>query len=228
MTESFKKQESESTRIVVLISGNGSNLQAMIDQIHLSEAAGEIVGVISNVSDAYGLQRAKEAGIDQLTLDHKPFTNRADFDNELTRIIDRFQPDLLVLAGFMRILTADFVKHFEGRMLNIHPSLLPDYPGLNTHQRVLDAKDNIHGASVHFVTEELDGGPTILQASVPVLEGDDADILAQRVHVQEHQVYPEVVRWFCEGRLQLCDGVARLDSRALPVGGIRISNAFAD
>lgn len=210
--------------IVVLISGSGSNLQALIDNLQPNEHSANIVAVISNNKAALGLQRARDAGIDALWLNHKDYEDRAEFDQTLSRMIDGYQPDLLVLAGFMRILTAQFVQHYEGRMLNIHPSLLPRYQGLNTHQRVLTAGDKSHGATVHFVTEELDGGPPILQAEVPVLPGDTAEVLAARVLVQEHRIYPEVVRWFCDDRLQLKNGVACLDNRPLPSRGMCISN----
>jgi phosphoribosylglycinamide formyltransferase 1 len=212
-------------KIVVLISGSGSNLQALIDHIHQSDEPATIVAVFSNVSSAFGLQRARDARIDAHSLSHKDYAHRADFDQALSQQIDQYQPDLIVLAGFMRILTPEFVNRYQGRMLNIHPSLLPDYQGLNTHQRVLAAKDKIHGASVHFVTEELDGGPSVLQAEVPVLSGDTVDTLANRVLVQEHLIYPQVVRWFCSGRLKLQNGMVWLDKHALSSGGIRINNA---
>ena len=212
-------------KIVVLISGNGSNLQALADGLRHSDHPAEIAAVISNKPEAFGLQRARDAGIDALCLNHKEYANRAEFDQALSRMIDDYQPDLVVLAGFMRILTTGFVEHYYGRMLNIHPSLLPRYQGLHTHQRALTANDKIHGATVHFVTEELDGGPSVLQAEVPVLTGDTAENLAARVLVQEHAIYPEVVRWFCAGRLLLKNGVSWLDNHPLPPGGIRISNA---
>jgi len=211
-------------RIVVLISGNGSNLQALIDQVHLTEKAINIVAVISNNADAYGLQRAKNANIDALAIDHRHYDNRTLFDQALSEKITHYQPDLIVLAGFMRILTSPFVRQYSGLMLNIHPSLLPDFPGLNTHQRVLDKQHKLHGASVHFVTEQLDGGPCALQAAIPVLTGDTAEILAERIHVQEHLIYPEVVRWFCNDRLRLKNGQAILDNKVLPLGGIRINS----
>lgn len=213
-----------SKKIVVLISGNGSNLQALIDQVHLTETAMSIVAVISNNANAYGLQRAKNANIDALVIDHRHYDNRTRFDQALSEKIAHYQPDLIVLAGFMRILSSVFVRQYSGKMLNIHPSLLPDFPGLNTHQRVLDEQHNLHGASVHFVTEQLDGGPSALQATIPVLSGDTAETLAERIHVQEHLIYPEVVRWFCNDRLQLRNGKAILDNQVLPLGGIRINS----
>lgn len=201
--------------LVVLISGNGSNLQAIIDAIRTGELNAEIRAVISNNPDAYGLIRARQAGIPAKVLDHRQYTNRETYDQALQTLLDEYQPQLVVLAGFMRILTADFVNYYHGRMLNIHPSLLPKYQGLNTHQRVLQAGDKIHGVSVHFVTPELDGGPVILQAEVPILPGDTADDLAQRVHQQEHVIYPLVIRWIAEGRLMLRDKMVLFDGKPL-------------
>ncbi len=196
--------------IVVLISGNGSNLQAIINAIRAGLPA-EIRAVISNRPQAYGLSRAREAGIPADVIDHHDYTDRNSFDQALMARIDHYQPKLVVLAGFMRILTDEFVNHYHGRMLNIHPSLLPRYQGLNTHQRVLDAGDQIHGVSVHFVTSELDSGPVILQAEIPVHADDDADTLAERIHQQEHIIYPRVIRWFAEGRLRLQDDTVQID-----------------
>ncbi len=201
--------------LVVLISGNGSNLQAIIDAIQTGSLNADIRAVISNNPDAYGLTRARQAGIPAEVLDHRDFANREAYDQKLQALIDRYQPQLVVLAGFMRILTTDFVKHYHGRMLNIHPSLLPKYQGLNTHQRVLEAGDNIHGVSVHFVTPELDGGPVILQAEVPVHPGDTADDLARRVHQQEHVIYPLVIHWIAEGRLLLAEETVLLDGKPM-------------
>ncbi len=193
----------EKLRLVVLISGSGSNLQAIIDACDNGTIEGEVVAVISNRPDAYGLERARRAGIAAEVLDHTAFDDRAAFDRALIGQIDAHRPDLVVLAGFMRILTPAFVQHYSGRLLNIHPSLLPAYQGLHTHRRVLEAGDPVHGASVHFVTEELDGGPVILQAEVPVLPDDDEQTLAARVLEQEHRIYPTVIQWFAEGRLRL-------------------------
>jgi phosphoribosylglycinamide formyltransferase-1 len=206
-------------RVVVLISGNGSNLQALIDH---SDAGGyQLCAVISNRADAFGLQRASHAGIATRMLDHKGFDSREAFDAQLMLEIDEFQPDLVVLAGFMRILSSGFVQHYAGRLLNIHPSLLPAYKGTQTHQRVLDAGESRHGASVHFVTPELDGGPVIRQAMIDVQANDNTDTLAQRVAIEEHKIYPEVVTWFARGRLQLdADGVL-LDGQRLPAGGVQ-------
>ena len=201
--------------LVVLISGNGSNLQAIIDAIQEQGLQAEVRAVISNNPDAYGLTRARNANITTEVLNHRNFPSREAYDRELQQLIDKYQPDLVVLAGFMRILTEDLVNHYHGRMLNIHPSLLPKYQGLNTHQRVLEAGDNIHGVSVHYVTPELDGGPVILQAEVPVHSGDTADDLAQRVHQQEHVIYPLVIRWIAENRLKLQDATVLFDSKPL-------------
>jgi phosphoribosylglycinamide formyltransferase-1 len=208
-------------RIVVLISGSGSNLQAIIDRIEAGQIPGRIVAVISNREDAYGLTRAANAGIEGKVLDHKPFADRQAFDQALQETIDSYAPDLVVLAGFMRILTPEFVRHYAGRLFNIHPSLLPKYKGLHTHQRALDAGDTEHGCTVHFVTEELDGGPLIVQAAIPVQADDSADSLQQRVHRLEHQIYPLAVEWFCAGRLQLTEQGVLLDGTLLPASGYR-------
>ncbi|MDF2793434.1 MAG: phosphoribosylglycinamide formyltransferase [Pseudomonas orientalis] len=205
--------------VVVLLSGTGSNLQALIDSTRTGNSPVRIAAVISNRSDAYGLQRARDAGIETRSLDHKTFEGREAFDQALIELIDAFDPKLVVLAGFMRILSADFVRHYAGRLLNIHPSLLPKYKGMHTHQRALDAGDSEHGCSVHFVTEELDGGPLVVQAVVPVESGDSAQTLAQRVHTQEHRIYPLAVRWFAEGRLILREQGALLDGQLLAASG---------
>ena len=208
--------------VVVLLSGTGSNLQALIDSNDVKQSSANIRAVISNRADAYGLQRAKDAGIDTRVLDHKAFEGREAFDAALIEIIDTFNPKLVVLAGFMRILSADFVRHYQGRLLNIHPSLLPKYKGLHTHQRALEAADSEHGCSVHFVTEELDGGPLVVQAVIPVESDDSPHSLAQRVHTQEHRIYPLAVRWFAEGRLSLDEQGALLDGQLLPASGHQI------
>lgn len=202
-------------RLIVLISGSGSNLQALINACATHEIQGSIVAVISNRPEVYGLERAHLAGIETQTLDHKNFADRVSFDQALMKLIDSYQPDLVVLAGFMRILTAEFVEHYSGRMLNIHPSLLPAYKGVHTHQRALEDGAQQHGASVHFVTAELDAGAVILQAAVPVLVDDTADSLAARVLVEEHKIYPQVVNWFCVERLSFKDGAAWLDGQRL-------------
>lgn len=188
--------------VVVLISGGGTNLQALIDAA-AADFPFEVRAVVSNRPDAFGLQRAQRAGIHTAVLDHKAFPDRESFDAALAQLIDGYAPGLVALAGFMRILTPGFVRHYQGRMLNIHPSLLPKFQGLHTHERAIAAGEREHGASIHFVTEELDGGPVILQARVPVLAGDEPDTLAARVLTREHQIYPLAVRWFAESRLRL-------------------------
>jgi phosphoribosylglycinamide formyltransferase-1 len=202
-------------RVVVLISGNGSNLQAIIDSIKSENIPAKVVAVISNRADAYGLVRASNAGIPAEVINHAEHESREAFDTALQNKIDAYQADLVVLAGFMRILSDDFVNHYAGRMLNIHPSLLPKYQGLNTHQRALEAGDQTHGASVHFVTPELDGGPVILQAIVPVKENDSEETLAQRVHQVEHKIYPQVVKWFAEHRLSLENDTVLFDNQVM-------------
>lgn len=202
-------------RVVVLISGGGTNLQALLDA-----AAGglpiEPGAVVSSDPSAYGLERARRQGVPAISLVPREFARRADYDAALADLIDRYQPGLIALAGFMRILGADFVARYRGRMLNIHPSLLPDWRGLHTHRRVLEAGAREHGASVHFVTEELDGGPVVLQARVAVLPDDDEERLARRVLAEEHRIYPRVIEWFATGRLRLAEGGhAELDGRTL-------------
>lgn len=202
-------------RVVVLISGSGSNLQALIDGQKRGELPIEIVAVISNRAAVRGLLRAEQAGIPALVLDHTQYESRDAFDEALQTQIDEFRPELVVLAGFMRILTSRFARHYEGKMLNIHPSLLPKHQGLHTHQRVLEAGETEHGVTVHFVTPELDGGPPVIQARVPVLENDDATTLAARVQRQEHIIYPLAIKWFACGRLQMKSGKALLDNEPL-------------
>jgi len=204
--------------VVVLISGSGSNLQALIDSQSDSNPA-RIGAVISNRADAYGLQRAQAAGIPTQVLSHREFADREAFDTALMAAIDAFQPDLVVLAGFMRILTPGFVRHYQGRLLNIHPSLLPRHKGLDTHNRAVAAGDTEHGCSVHFVTEELDGGPVAIQAAIPIRPDESVAQLTDRVHVEEHRIYPLAVRWFAEGRLRLGEQGAMLDGEKLPVSG---------
>lgn len=186
----------------------------MIDACHLKEGM-QIVSVIANKEDAYGLIRAQKAGIPTWQILSKGMNNRNDYDEQLMACIDKDPPDLIVLAGFMRILTPQFVCHYKGKILNIHPSLLPKYPGLHTHQRAIEAKDKEHGASVHFVTKDLDGGPVILQAKVPLLQTDNAAILAARVQEQEHRIYPLVIKWFCQGRLTTRNNHAFFDGKSL-------------
>lgn len=200
--------------LVVLISGSGSNLQAIIDRIGRGLPA-RIEAVISNQPSAYGLERARLAGIETRVLDHRDYPEREHYDQALGDLVSSFNPKLIILAGFMRILSPGFVRRFQGRMLNIHPSLLPRHRGLHTHQRALDAGDDEHGASVHFVTDELDGGPLILQARVDIEPGDDADALAARVLTREHIIYPRVIEWIAEGRLRLKDEQVLMDGQTL-------------
>jgi len=192
--------------IVILISGRGSNMEAIVQACAQEQWPAQVVAVVSNKAGAGGLAWAASQGIATVAIDHKAFGSREAFDTELAQVIDTFQPDVVVLAGFMRILSEGFVRHFEGRMLNVHPSLLPAFAGLHTHQRTIEAGCKLAGATVHFVTPELDHGPIVIQAAVPVLPGDTAEVLSARVLVQEHQIYPRAVRWFVEGALQLADG----------------------
>lgn len=191
--------------IVILISGRGSNMRAILDQCTRGTLPVDIRAVISNRVEAAGLTMAQDAGVHTEVLNHRAYANREAFDEALQRAIDRHAPQLVVLAGFMRILTPAFVRHYRGRLINIHPSLLPAFRGLDTHQRALDAGVREHGASVHFVTEELDGGPLIAQSAVPIDTGDDAARLAARVLEAEHRLYPTVIGWFAAGRLQWRD-----------------------
>mgnify|MGYP001820997099 CR=1 FL=1 len=199
-------------KLVVLISGNGSNLGAIIKEIQQGSLDAEIVEVLSNRSGVYGLTRAKEANIPASVIDHNDYASREDFDQALINKIDQHNPDLIVLAGFMRILTDAFVEHYMGKLINIHPSLLPKYQGLNTHQRVLDAGDSEHGATVHYVIPELDSGPVILQARLPVQERDDANSLKERIHRLEHQLYPEAIRRIASGQVTFSKGVVYYDN----------------
>ncbi len=198
-------------KLAILISGNGSNLQAFIDAVAHGKLDADIAVVLSNKADACGLQRAEEAGIPTLHIDHRDFDSRESFDTAMVDSLDEYAVDLVVLAGFMRILSLVFIEAYQGRLLNIHPSLLPKYPGLHTHQRAIDAGDSHGGATVHFVTEELDGGPPVIQARVPIVEGDNAGSLAARVLEQEHRIYPQAAHWFCQGRLKLEGNRALLD-----------------
>jgi len=216
-------QTVDTPRIVILISGTGSNMVTIADQAKAGEIPGMVAAVISNRPEAAGIQHARDRDLPTEVLDHKNFDSREAFDAALIPVIDQFQPDLVVLAGFMRILSADFVRHYQGQMINIHPSLLPKYQGLNTHQRAIDAGDKEHGVSVHFVTEELDGGPVVIQAVVPVLE-DDAASLQRRVQQQEHVIYPIAVKWFVEGRLKMTESGATLDNQLLPATGVRLTD----
>jgi phosphoribosylglycinamide formyltransferase-1 len=206
-------------RLVILISGSGSNLQAFIDATRSGSLHAEIAAVISNKAGALGLERAEKAGIATEVLSHHDFVSREEYDAALLAAVQQYAPDLVILAGFMRILTAAFVTPLYGKLMNIHPSLLPKYPGLHTHQRALDAGDSEAGTTVHFVSAELDAGPSILQARVPILSGDDYSILASRVLEQEHRIYPQAVRWFCENRLRCDEHNVWLDEKVLPLSG---------
>jgi phosphoribosylglycinamide formyltransferase-1 len=192
--------------IVILISGRGSNMEAIVQACQAEGWPARVAAVVSNRADASGLAFAAAHGITTAVLDHKAFADREAFDTALAQLVDAYQPDVVVLAGFMRILTEGFVRHYEGRLLNVHPSLLPAFPGLHTHQRAIDAGCQLAGATVHFVTPELDHGPIVAQAAVPVLPDDTADALAARVLKMEHQVYPRAVRWFVSGELRLEPG----------------------
>lgn len=196
--------------IVILISGRGSNMQAIVHAAQAERWPAKVAAVISNRADAEGLQFAQQHGIAQAVVANKDYPTREAFDAALQQEIDKHQPDLVVLAGFMRILTAPFVEHYAGRMLNIHPSLLPKFPGLHTHRQALEAGESKHGATVHFVTAELDHGPSVCQAEVPVLASDTEDSLSQRVLEQEHVIYPRAVRWFVEDKLKIVDGVVHI------------------
>ena len=215
--------QSAQAGIVVLISGRGSNLQAIIDAVGNNVLSDDIRAVISNNPQAQGLERAKRAGIETQVLDHRRYADRDAFDRELIRIIDQYESRVVVLAGFMRILGNDFVEHYSGRLLNIHPSLLPAFPGLDTHVRALQSGALRHGASVHFVTSEVDGGPVIIQASVPVLPDDSPETLAERVLQQEHRIFPLAINWFIDGRLQLINGRVLLDGKPCPEQGLDTS-----
>lgn len=204
-------------RIVILISGRGSNMLSILDAVAAGRLSAQVAAVISNRPEAAGLEAALTHGIPAYVVDHRNYGDRAAFDAALAEMIDAFTPDLVVLAGFMRILTPAFVQRYGGRMLNIHPSLLPSFTGLHTHRRALKAGVRVHGCTVHFVTSELDHGPIVIQAAVPVLDGDDESTLAARVLAQEHVVYPRAIRWFVEGRLRIVDGRVALD---LPQDGV--------
>ncbi|ENU81228.1 phosphoribosylglycinamide formyltransferase [Acinetobacter sp. ANC 3789] len=194
----YLHKENRMIKIAVLVSGNGSNLQALID----ANLSGKIVGVLSNRPDAYALQRAQQANIATHVIEHKKFPTREAFDAAMQQQLQAWDVDLVILAGFMRILTPKFVQAWEGKMLNIHPSLLPAYKGMHTHQRVLNTGDRWHGCTVHFVTDELDAGQALAQGVIAVTQHDDAERLAERVHVLEHVIYPQVVEWICSGQLQ--------------------------
>lgn len=206
--------------IVVLISGNGSNLQAILDSIEAGQISAKVSAVISNKAEAYGLTRAQNANIPAIVVSHKDFPDRESYDLALQEKIDRYTPDLVVLAGFMRILTADFVNHYAGKMLNIHPSLLPKYKGLNTFARAMENGEKEHGASVHFVTPDLDGGPVILQAPVTIEPDDNVESLTKKVQIQERMMYPRVVQWFVDGNIRLDNGIVYFKNHPVSKNGI--------
>lgn len=203
-----------SCRTAILISGSGTNLQAFIDQVAAGDLDLDLCLVFSNRPDAFGLERAQKAGIPTACLRHGDFGDRESFDRAVAAIIDKHSPELIVLAGFMRILSPWFVSHYEGRILNIHPALLPKYPGLNTHQRALDAGDEWHGSTVHFVTEELDGGPRILAGRLRVDPHESADELQHRVQAIEHQIYPEAAGLVGSGKVRFENGLTLVDGKA--------------
>lgn len=211
MNASFVKDKS----IVILISGGGTNLQAIIDAVDQGVINADIAAVISNRADAGGLKRAQAAQIDTVVVDHKDYSDRLAYDQALITAIDRFNPDLIVLAGFMRILSETFIDHYQDRILNIHPSLLPELKGLHTHRRALEASKKVHGASVHFVSNELDSGPVVIQAEVPVLDNDTETSLAERVLQQEHIIYPQAIAWYIDGRLKVDGNTVLLDGTQL-------------
>ena len=202
-------------RIAVLVSGNGSNLQALIDAQLGKQLSGQIIGVLSNKADAYALQRAEKANIATTVISHKDYPNRESFDDAMHQQLLAWEVDLVILAGFMRILTPNFVSQWQGKMLNIHPSLLPFYKGMNTHQRVLNTGDRLHGCTVHFVTAELDAGQSIAQSVIQVSLQDTAESLAQRVHQLEHFIYPQVAQWLCNGQLTWENGQAYFNQKLL-------------
>ena len=207
-------------RVVVLISGRGSNLQAIIDAQRARRLAIDLRAVVSNEPDAPGLGRARAAGIDAHVVDHRRYSTRVEFEQTLAACIDRYDPKLVVLAGFMRLLGPAFIDRYAGRMINIHPSLLPAFPGLRTHERALAAHAQRHGATVHFVTREADSGPIIAQAAVPVRPGDSPATLAERVLAEEHRIYPLAIGWFAQGRLTLHGTRVLLDGATLPEQGL--------
>ncbi|WP_298636070.1 phosphoribosylglycinamide formyltransferase [uncultured Umboniibacter sp.] len=208
-------------RIIVLASGSGTNLQAIIDADKRKAFAGNVVGVISNIPNAKCLNRADDHGIKGIAIDHTQFASREEFEAELAIAVDSFSPDLIILAGFMRILTPVFVDKYLGKLINIHPSLLPKYPGLNTHQRAIDADDDYAGATVHYVTAELDGGPPIIQGKTPIEAGMTAPMLAERILFNvEHLIFPVAVSWFCDNRLRYDNGRALLDDKVIDNSGI--------
>jgi len=206
---------SKSCNTAILISGSGTNLQSFIDDVASGELELSLSIVFTNRANAYGLTRARDAGIATACIEHRDYADRQSFDRAVAQTLDKAEPELILLAGYMRILSPWFVNHYAGRILNIHPALLPAFPGLDTHQRVLDADDTWHGSTVHFVTDELDAGPRILQGRLAVDADESADELATRVQVIEHQIYPQAASWFANGRLAYHDGAAWLDGERL-------------
>lgn len=214
----------QKARLVILISGSGSNLQSFIDACHHGSINAEIACVISNQSNAYGLKRAQQANIPTKMLSHRSFSSREAFDLQLQQEIEQYQPDLIILAGFMRILTSSFIHAFERKILNIHPSLLPKYPGLNTHQRAIDNQDKFAGATVHLVTPDLDAGPSIIQARVEIVKGDSAEKLAQRILPLEHKIFPLAVKWILEGKVELMSDPIKIDKNPIPKWGVMFND----
>lgn len=200
-------------KAVVLISGSGSNLQAIINAIEDDALPVAIECVISNKADAFGLQRAETANITTACINHRDFDSREAFDMSVADKIDQYQPDIIILAGFMRILTSAFVTRYQHKMINVHPSLLPKYMGTNTHQRALDAGDTLHGASIHFVEAEVDTGPVIIQGQISINSNDDVSSLQQRIHKVEHVIYPQAIEWLAQKRLTIVDGKVLLDGK---------------
>ena len=208
----------EDCRCVVLVSGSGTNLQALLDQAGEGALGASVAGVVSNRPDAYALERAHGAGVATQVVDHTAFPDRGTFDAALEEAVARFAPDLVVMAGFMRVLTPDFVARFAGHLINVHPSLLPAFRGLDTHRKALEAGCRIHGTTIHFVTEDLDAGPIIAQAALRVHSADDPDSLRQRVQALEHRLLPQVVRWFAAGRLHTIDARVAVADHPEPPG----------
>ena len=210
-------------QLAVLISGSGTNLQAIMDAQKTGTLDAEIAVVFSNRANAAGLERAAQAGIPTASLDHRDYPDREQFDQAMIEVLTPYAPDTVVLAGFMRILSAVFVRHYAGQLINIHPSLLPKYRGLNTHARAMEAGDSEHGCSIHFVTEELDGGPLIAQAPIAVHANDTVDSLSKRVQQREHLLYPQVLQWRAQDRLELTDNGVVLDGKPLPAQGYALA-----
>lgn len=211
-------------KIVILISGSGSNMLSIVESVKTQQIEAEIAAVISNKADAKGIEKAQQQDIATEIVEHTKFASQSDFEQALSQCIDEYEPDLIVLAGFMRILSADFVNRYLGKLLNIHPSLLPKYQGLHTHKRALEAGDKEHGATVHFVIPDLDAGPNIVQAVVKVKEDDNEDSLQKRVLEQEHIIYPIVINWYVCGRIQFKDNQALFDNKQLPDAGLKLEN----